>query len=217
MYLVLKLVMKFTKEFKEAIVTMPSSEKDKLLLRLLKKDPKLANRLSFELLSEDSVEEKRKEVKAHIASKVSEMHNTFYSIGYLLMDLRFLSGDINEHVSITKDKLGEVTLNIWMLTAFLEKNTHFIENPPKGNSYKLSIYIIARAFKILTLIVKLHPDLFLEFREELSQLGKQIGSSPTLMHVAIHNGLDVNWLIKGEIPDDIIQIHREIRQQGFLK
>jgi hypothetical protein len=37
------------------------------------------------------------------------------------------------------------------------------------------------------------------------------------MKTAIHNGLDVNWLINGEIPIDIVAYHKNIRQQGFLK
>ena len=40
--------MTFDKDFKEAISHLPSSEKDKLILRLLKKDLVLANRLYFE-------------------------------------------------------------------------------------------------------------------------------------------------------------------------
>lgn len=209
--------MKFSKEFKEAILTLPSSEKDRLLLRLLKKDLKLVNRLEFELLSEISVDEKRLEVKKHITEQVVSMGESFYSLGYLLMDLRYLSGDINEHVSITKDKLGEVTLNIWMLTIFIEKNARFFEHADNRSIHKMCVYIIARVFKILTLTPKLHSDLFIEFEEDLNKLGNAIGDNHFLMSEAIRNGLDVNWLVLGEIPEDIIQIHKEIRQQGFLK
>lgn len=209
--------MRFSKEFKEAILTLPTSEKDKLLLRLLKKDLKLANRLEFELLSEVSIDEKRLEVKKHITEQVIAMGESFYSLGYLLMDLRYLSGDINEHVSITKDKLGEVTLNIWMLTIFIEKNIHLLKYAKSKNIHKMCVYIIARAFKVLTLIPKLHNDLFIEFEEDLNKLGNAIGNNHFLMSEAIRNGLDVNWLVLGEIPEDIIQIHKEIRQQGFLK
>jgi hypothetical protein len=37
------------------------------------------------------------------------------------------------------------------------------------------------------------------------------------MHTAINNELDVNWLISGEIPSNILEIHKEIRQNGFLR
>ena len=31
------------------------------------------------------------------------------------------------------------------------------------------------------------------------------------------NGLDVNWLIKNEIPENIDKIEKDLRQQGYLK
>ena len=52
----------FHKEFKEALSRLPSKEKDKLILRLLKKDLVLANRLLFELLSTNTVEEERQKM-----------------------------------------------------------------------------------------------------------------------------------------------------------
>lgn len=48
--------MKFDPEFKKALSQLPSGEKDKLILRLLKHDLTLANRLAFELLSADSAQ-----------------------------------------------------------------------------------------------------------------------------------------------------------------
>ena len=51
------------KELKEAITHLSSTEKDKLIFRLLKKDLALANRLLFELVSSETVEEKRKKIQ----------------------------------------------------------------------------------------------------------------------------------------------------------
>lgn len=48
--------MTFPKEFKEALSHLPSKEKDKLVLRLLRKDLLLANRLLFELVNTNTVE-----------------------------------------------------------------------------------------------------------------------------------------------------------------
>lgn len=42
---------KYSKEFKEAISRLPSTEKDKLIFRLLKHDMALENRLYFELVN----------------------------------------------------------------------------------------------------------------------------------------------------------------------
>ena len=50
------------------------------------------------------------------------MTNNFFSPGYLNMDIRFLSGYITEQIKVTKDKLGEVSLNLLMLNKILERN-----------------------------------------------------------------------------------------------
>ena len=152
-----------------------------------------------------------------VYDKVSEMNETFYSIGYLNMDMRYLSGEITEHVRITKDKYGEASLNLLMLIEVLKSNNQRIQNATFGKAYKICIYIIAKAFKILILIHKLHEDYKIEFEESLSTLGDLIGANPYLMKTAIQNGLDVNWLLTTEIPENITEIHKELRSKGFLK
>ncbi|MEA1787566.1 hypothetical protein U1E44_15800 [Arenibacter sp. GZD96] len=209
--------MTFDTEFKEAIANLPVKEKDKLLLRLLKKDLPLANRLRFELLSTISVDERRIQMEAHIKKRVLEMTDSFYSPGYLLMDIRYLSGAINEHVAITKDKFGEASLNLLMLNEVLALNLQKIEKAPPSKSHKLYTYIVAKVFKILLLIRKLHEDCHLDFEAGLQQLGVHIGNYHGLMKASIYNGLDVNWLLQGNIPENIADIHRDLRNRGYLR
>lgn len=208
--------MTFDKEFKDAICQLPSAEKDKLLVRLLKRDIGLANRLYFELISTQSVEDKRSEMEDIVKKRIQQMRDRFYNIGYLTMDLRFLSGEITEHVQTTKDKIGEVSLNLLMLNEALKINTTAIANSSAGKAHKICIYIIARAFKLLVLIKAMHEDYLVEFREDLEQLAELIGGNHHLMKTAIYNGFDVNWLFTG-IPDDIKARHTAIRKAGFLK
>lgn len=205
----------FTKEFKQAIQELPSAEKDKLIIRLLKRDLDLANRLYFELVDGETVEDKRAAFEIDMLKKIKNFSERFYSVGYLLQDTRFLSGEITNHVKITKDKFGEISLNIKMLIHLLKINNERIQSQPK--SYTLCIYVIARAFKILLLIKAIDEDYFIDFKEDLTLLGELIGQNPMLMRTAINNGLDVNWLLSGEIPEDIVAIHKEIRANGFLK
>lgn len=209
--------MKFDKKFKEAISHLASHEKDKLIFRLLKHDLNLANRLYFELLSTKTLDEKRAELETRIRNKVKQMTDRFYSPGYLMMDLRDLSGEITKHVSITKDKLGEASLNLLMLNEVLRLNNQHIQNTTSGKSHKLCLYIIARAFKILILVKALHEDYFTEFENKLKQLGEILSQNDYLMNAAIKNGFDVNWLLHTDIPEDIKEIHKTIRSQGFLK
>ena len=207
----------FNKEFKTAIHNLSDLEKDKLILRLLRKDLDLANRLYFELVDTETVEQKREQLAKIISKKTKHANERFYSVGYLLMDIRYISGDINEHVKITKDKFGEISLNLKMLNHLLTINNKRIETVTYSKAYTLCIYVIARAFKILLLIKAMDEDYFLDFKENLSTLGKLIYDNPFLMHTAIDNDLDVNWLILGEIPENIVAIHKEIRANGFLK
>ena len=207
----------FSKELKKAIQELPSIEKDKLIFRLLKRDLDLANRLHFELVDVETVEDKRAAFEIEMIRKINYFSKRFYSVGYLLQDTRFLSGEITNHVKITKDKFGEISLNMKMLNHLLLINNERIESSTYSKAYTLCIYIIARAFKILLLIKAIDEDYFLDFREDLSTLGKLIYDNPFLMHTAIDNDLDVDWLISGEIPYDIVAIHKDIRANGFLK
>ncbi len=208
----------FSKEFKEALSFLPAKEKDKLILRLLKKDLNLANRLRFELVETRSVEELRETVEKHVISTVDNMSNRFYSIGYLNMDVRYLSGDITQHVKITKDKYGEVSLNLLLLIEVLKKNkVHILGDHTFSKLRKFCVAIVARVFKVLLLINKMEDDLLLDFKEDLSVLGELIGANEVVMKIAIKNGLDVNWLIFGEIPHDIVSIHKELKANGYLK
>ena len=207
----------FSKEFKKAIQELPNSEKDKLIFRLLKRDLDLANRLYFELVDVETVEDKRTAFEIEMIKKINYFSDRYYSVGYLLQDTRFLSGDITNHVKITKDKFGEISLNLKMLNHLLTINNKRIETVTYSKAYTLCIYVIARAFKILLLIKAIDEDYFLDFKEDLSTLGKLIYDNPFLMRTAIDNELDVNWLISGEFPNNIAAIHKEIRANGFLK
>lgn len=205
--------MKFDAEFKEAIAHLPDKEKDKLILRLLKKDPGLANRLHFELVNTDSIEDFREKLEARIVFLVERMNTQFYTIGYLHADVRFASGEINEHVQITKDKYGNASLNLLLLNRVLGEFNENIQNTTWAKVRTFADSIIARAFKVMLLINKLDEDFHFEFEEGLKELGNYFGSNPHLMKAAINNGFVVNWLLSGEIPEDIQTIYKATRKQ----
>lgn len=209
--------MNFDPEFKKALQLLPAEEKDKLILRLLKHDLQLANKLRFELVDTDTVEEKREQLKSHIIKRIQLATERYFSAGYLLMDVREISGQINEHVAITKDRLGEISLNCTLLRHLLEMNNERIAAEKPGKAYTLCIYIVARIFKILMLIQKQHEDLHLEFRDDIEAIGNLLGNNHNLMKMAINNGLDANWLIRFSIPENIADIHKRLREKGFLK
>ena len=63
----------FDKEFKTAIHNLSDLEKDKLILRLLRKDLDLANRLYFELVDTETVEQKREQLAKIISKKITSL------------------------------------------------------------------------------------------------------------------------------------------------
>ncbi len=207
------------KELKEAISRLSSPEKDKLIFRLLKKDLNLANQLLFELVSSDSKEDRRKDAKKQIEYIInsSKKHCQYSSPGILMMEMRDTSGIINEHVRTTKDKYGEVFLHIFILKEFLKIYTENFKNSTPNKLYKLNIYLIVRVFKIMILLKKMHEDLMIDFDNDIEEIGRLFGENPGLMKVAIPNGLDINWLINNQIPDNIAEIEKDLRQRGYLK
>lgn len=206
----------FDLEFKEALSRLPDKEKDKLILRFLKKDVKLAQRLYFELVSTYSVEELREKMKEKIHLETQQFTNTYYSPGYLMMDLRYLSGDINAHVSTTKDKIGEIELQLYMVSEILTHAKGHLEQARMGQSQKLYVYLIAKVFRMLLLLNKLHEDIRYDFKEQVEELGKRIGENDAMMRGCIYNGLDINWLTQWEIPEDLDARYKELRAMGFL-
>ena len=210
--------MTFDKKFKAAISGLSHVEKDKLIFRLLRKDVDVANQLLFELLG-NGVENRRKEAQKQIENYVASSQNNryYFTPGVLLMDMRDASGIINEHVKITKDRYGEVELQIFVLKEYLQiYNNHFKNVSPK-KSYTINIYMVAKAFKIMTLLKKLHEDFVLDFAQNLKEIGFMFGENSALMDIAIRNGLDVNWLIQNNIPNNIAEIEKHLRQNGFLR
>jgi len=209
--------MKFEQDFKDAIRDLYDKEKDKLLLRLLKKDEILAKQLYFDLVSAQTIEDRREEMAELVKQKVARMSRNFHSIGYLLMDVRYLSGEITEHVKVTKDKTGEISLNLLMLQEVLEQNNASILRQRKPKTDKFSLYVVVRTFKLLVLIKTLHEDLQFDFRDDLETLGQLFAQNDYLMQTAIYHGLNVNWLFNAEIPDDVKLIQDGLKKQGFLK
>lgn len=205
------------KELKEAITHLSSTEKDKLIFRLLKKDVALANRLLFELVSTETVEEKRKKIQKSLAFQIDRAVKQFYSPGYLSMDVRYMSGMITEHVQITKDKFGDPYLNLYILNGLIPKLNKKLETYTPQNANKFYVPALARIFKILMNISKFHEDEQYEFRDNLYKLGESIIENPDFIKAAINNGLDINWLLNTEIPENIVQIHKNIRALGFLR
>lgn len=204
-------------DFKRALQELPEKEKDKLILRLLRRDMDLAEKLYFELVDTDSIEDKRRVMEINISKQIHRFSENFHSLDYITIEMRNISGKISHHVKITKDKFGEISLNLQMLNEVIEQNAFSLTHSKPQKSTKFYNYVIVRTFKILLLIQSLHEDFLIDFKEDLNRLGVNISKDKMLLKSANYNSIDIIWILEAEIPENILQIHKEIKAAGFLK
>ncbi|MCW3160279.1 deoxyuridine 5'-triphosphate nucleotidohydrolase [Chryseobacterium oryctis] len=208
--------MEYSKEFKTALSNFSSIEKDRLIFRLLKKDKLLSKKLYFELIDEETTDDKREAMEEIISEKVLLASKYIGNQKYFLGIIRKISAEITEHVKITTDKFGDVTLNLLLINKILDYNED-LRTQRLDNVYKLYIYIINKVFKTLVLVKKLDVDYWMEIDEFLSEFHKKTESNHYLQKLCINNGLDFNWLKCENIPDNIDLIIKDIKNQGFLR
>lgn len=203
--------MEYSKEFRQAINAFSSVQKDRLIIRLLKKDRILSEKLYFELIDPDTQDEKRAQMETLVKNEVAAASNYLNNAKYFLRLIRKISSKITEHVKITSDKLGEVSLNLLLVNEILTLTKHF------RDGYKLYIYLLNKIFRMLVLTQKLDADYFLELNESFEQLHERILKNSELAQLALHHGLDLNWLQPENIPEHIAIIQKDLKSDGFLR
>lgn len=208
--------MEYSKEFKAALSNFSSIEKDRLIFRLLKKDKLLSKKLYFELIDPETTDNKRDAMEEIIGEKVLLASKYIGNQQYFLGIIRKLSAEITEHVKITTDKFGDISLNLLMINKILDYNED-LRTQRFDNVYKLYIYLINKVFKALILTKKLDEDYWIEIDEYLDKLHDKIQENHYLQKLCINNGLDFNWLTSDRIPDNIESIIKDIKSQGFLR
>lgn len=188
--------MKLSDDLKAAIKALPEKEKDKLLLRLIPKNDLLVYQLEYRLLEDgETMVQRREEVKDKISKNIPTESEMSYSPGYLLMILRELSGIINLHVAVTRDKLGEIGLNLYMLNEVISNNIEGLLAADKYSKLTFDEYVVKRAIKLLKLVSTVDEDYHVDFQEDFHKLGKLISKQHSTMKIAIYSGLDVNHLL----------------------
>ena len=208
--------MEYSKEFKAALSEFSSKEKDKLIFRLLKKDKLLSKKLYFELIEEETTDDKRNTMESYLKERITDLSKHIGNPKYFLVLVRKLSGEITEHVKVTTDKFGDVFLNLFLVNTILEHNDK-LSRQRFDAVYKLYIYLINKIIKALIQIQKLDEDYWLEFDEILTDIDFQLHENLYLEKLCINNGLDFNGLKSENIPDHFELIVKDIRSQGFLK
>ncbi len=208
--------MEYSKEFKAALSAFSGIEKDRLIFRLLKKDPLLSKKLYFELIDPETTDDKRDTMEEHIREKVQLASKYIGNPKYFLTIIRKISGEITEHVKITTDKFGDVSLNLLLIDAVLAHNED-LGRQRFDNVYKLYLYLINKTVRSLLLIKKLDEDYWMEFDEPLENLKEKVLKNHYLSKLFINNEIDFNWLKTEHIPDHFDLVIKEIKSQGFLR
>ncbi len=154
---------------KKAIVNMPIKEKEKLLLRLIAKDSLLVQRLHYELVEEGTtLLDRREELRTKIERMSIHRQDT---PGWLMMDLRALSGDITHHVKITKDKIAALELNLFMLKIYMQKHEDLLRTY-SSRSDTCALYLAKKAQTILNALDKLDEDYRFDYLEDINTMLK---------------------------------------------
>ncbi|MCE3077199.1 deoxyuridine 5'-triphosphate nucleotidohydrolase [Chryseobacterium gwangjuense] len=208
--------MEYSKEFKAAISNFSSLEKDRLIFRLLKKDKLLSKKLYFELIDPENTDQKRAQMEENISEKLILLSKYLLNHKYYLMHIRKISSEITEHVKVTTDKYGEVSLNLFLINETLENNDK-LNTQRFDNVYKLYLYLINKIIKSFILTKKLDEDYWMEIDEYLREIQQKIEDNHYLKKLCINNGLDFKWFATENIPTNIDQIAKNLKSEGFLR
>lgn len=208
--------MEYSKEFKAALSNFSPAEKDKLIFRLLKKDKLLSKKLYFELIDPETTDNKRDAMEEIVEEKVALASKYISNQKYFLSIIRKISAEITEHVKITTDKFGEVSLNLLLINMILNYNED-LSRQRFDNVYKLYLYIINKTVKALLLTKKLDVDYWMEIDEYLDELKGKILQNNYLSKLFKNNEIDLKWLTSDKIPENFDAIIKEIKSRGFLR
>lgn len=171
---------------KIAILDLPTKEKDKLLLRLINKDETLVEHLHFQLLEDESDLQNRVKIiyeKIDLQFKKSnhliDQINIIRSHRQLLLTLKTLSGIVNYHVQITKDKVSEFELRKYILQESFTRYSYLFNKYTTGeNAEKLFKYQAGRLKLIQSIFDKFHEDLKYDYENEIQQLNDFLKETP---------------------------------------
>ncbi len=186
---------KLTDEQKAMVRALAPREKDRLLLRLIAKDPLLLEQLTFAHLEDgNSTPERTDDFRAAYRNRLGGWSGGI-SPGELMMQLRYCSGDLTRHVRVTKDKFGEVQLTVEMIHYALDDNMKAMRQRYRSRERweKLALWIARRLKATLPKASKLHPDLWLDFEAQLNDLLLMVHDAPELNRAAEEQGLPRRW------------------------
>ena len=158
-------------EFKKALKRLPDAEKEKLLLRAVRRDAELYETLVFELLPDVTTEQ----VYEQASDRIHELFNVAVTGRLLNRSLNKALGKAVKETArarrITKDKRLEIDLNLYALRLIFDNYTGQFDSPYAG-FFTSTARLTARTTQLV--ISNLHEDLWLEYKAELDDFLSQL-------------------------------------------
>ncbi|SFT36200.1 hypothetical protein SAMN05216474_0110 [Lishizhenia tianjinensis] len=208
--------MKISPALQKAVCNLSADQKNKILLELLSKNESYAQKLEFQLLNTLTVVELREKL---FHTLDDELHNNamLYTPGQLLMFLRDLYRKIETHAQLTGDTYGEVDLNIFVLNESLKLHSQSMTTFKYKQVETWCKFILAKTFKALLQRTQLTNKEQLELYPDLEELGHHYQNNKYLTRSARSHGLQLNWLLNNEVPNNLQEIHDGIKKLGYLQ
>lgn len=204
-------------ELKKALSLLPEKEKDKLLFQLLRKDKILEKKLYFKWVETKSIEEIRQEKQDFIQKHFDYYQKSRIVAHYLLRSSREINKIIAEHVTITKDSFGEISLNLFFIKNMLTYINNAEKEYPYYELYDLGKYLIIKVIRVLLWITKQHEDLHLDFKHDVISIGVLISQNQNISKHTLVRDLNLSWLIDFDLPHDYEKYFKELQTKGLLR
>ncbi len=178
---------KISDELKVAILEMPQKDKDKLLIRLVKKDDLLLEQLHYKLLEDEfDLTHRRDTIRENIERYAKAGYS--WTPGLLMMEMRDFSGQITRYSKVTKDYLGEVQLYSFLVASYMRENeTMLLQEAYRAD--KFARYVVKRMIQVVKKANKLHEDLLVELEDDLEEAMERIENYRPTKIAKVEEGL----------------------------
>lgn len=111
---------------------------------------------------------------------------------WLMMAMRTENGAITRHVRITKDKKGEIELTLYLLSqTFKKQKKNLTKYAYRAD--KFGGYVCKRTDFALKKIIKLHPDLQFDYKNEVEFILTFLHTSLATKQDAALQNIPTDW------------------------
>ncbi|MCP9764651.1 hypothetical protein [Lacihabitans soyangensis] len=157
------------KDLEEAILALPTKEKNKILIRLIDKNKVLVEQLHFKLLEHPEIDLKLRQDSVADQIENLKRYNAIKSKELLTLQRSYFA-QISHHKRITSDKVGEVRLSLKLILKFVTDYSLVFNKPDLKYNHKLNEYNIKKMLLLLKNLKGIHEDYQIEFVDDINTI-----------------------------------------------